>query len=75
MIRMKHGSVKKFVETYGLNRNAVNDVLSGRKARPTAEIIAKDLGYTVHELWPAKYQSVKSERRRKTTVRHDRKGR
>jgi|GEM_PF-1145084 len=57
-IRKRFGSLAAFERTRGLAKRSVTDVLMGKTARPTAEIVAAELGHTVETLFPGVYESA-----------------
>ena len=54
-IRKRHGSLAKFEQARGLKERSVTDVLRGKTSRPTAEVIAAELGHTLESLFPSAY--------------------
>lgn len=55
-LRKRYRSVTKFEETRGLPAKSVADVLRGRAVQRTAHAIAKELGVSVHVLFPGRYK-------------------
>lgn len=69
-IRKKHGSIAHFERTRGLKRRSVTDVLIGKRARPTAEVVAAELGHTAESLFPHIYQSATADHSREEEGTH-----
>lgn len=60
-IRKSYGSLAKFERAKGLKSRSVTDVLMGRVARPTAEVVAAEVGHTAESLFPGVYKSASAD--------------
>lgn len=57
-IRIKYGTMLAFAEILGVCPESVYGAINGKnRSRPIERAIAKDLGTTVEELFPDRYQT------------------
>jgi lambda repressor-like predicted transcriptional regulator len=57
-IRKRHGSLAAFEREKGLPAESVRDVLRGKTASKTAVAIADEIGVSVQQLFPGRFQSL-----------------
>jgi len=60
-LRKRYRSLAAFERAHKLSQRSVTDVLLGRKARPTAEVVARELGHTAETLFPGIYKSADAD--------------
>lgn len=69
-LRIRYKSLANFERTKNLAPRSVTDVLLGRPARPTAEVVAAELGHTAASLFPGIYESANADGSVESTDAH-----
>lgn len=60
-LRKRFGSLKQFEQKRGLKYRSVTDVLRGKLSRRTAEAIARELGQSIHTVFPNRYAPANAD--------------